>query len=75
MQIINNPEDMLAAIEAARQTSGLSERQLSAAANKSPSAYWWWKKKVGVTSFNTAVEYAKALNLAIAVLPQEKAPE
>jgi ribosome-binding protein aMBF1 (putative translation factor) len=72
---IHKPEDMLAAIESARQTAGLSERQLSAAANKSPSAYWWWKKKVGVTSFNTAVEYARAVGLAICVVPEEKAPE
>lgn len=64
---INTPEDLLAAVEAARKDAGLSERELSVQAGKSHSAYWWWKRKVGVTSVETALEYARVLGLQITV--------
>ena len=72
---INTSDDLLAAMEAARVASGKSERELALSTGKSHSAYWWWKKKAGVVSVNTALEYANALGLQLLVEPKEKAPE
>jgi len=64
---IDTIEDLLKAIEAARVEQGLSERALSCKAGKSPGLFWWWKKNAGTTSFATAMEYCKALNLRLTI--------
>ena len=64
---IETVEDLLKAIEAARVEKGLSERELSGLAGKSPSIYWWWKKNVGTTSFATALKYCETLGLKITI--------
>ena len=66
---IETTEDLLAAIEEARQAKGMSEREMSALAGKSPSMYWWFKRKAATTSFATVLTYCKALGLKIEIAP------
>jgi ribosome-binding protein aMBF1 (putative translation factor) len=66
---IENTDDLLKIVEAARIERGLSERQLSAKANMSHGSYWWWKTHAGTTSFNVAMRYINALGLQLNVKP------
>jgi transcriptional regulator with XRE-family HTH domain len=67
---IENSEDLLKAVEAARIEQGLSERQLSAKANMSHGSYWWWKTHAGTTSLDVALRYIRTLNLKVEVSSQ-----
>ena len=75
MITINTTEDLAKAIETRRIEKGLSERQLSVLAGKSPSIYWWWKKKAHTTSVATAVNWCKALGLELAIVPEKNPPK
>ena len=56
-------------IDAARQEKGMSEREMSALAGKSPGMYWWFKKKAATTSFQNVLTYCNALGLKIEIAP------
>lgn len=64
---IETTEDLLEVIEKRRLEKGISERELSIMAGKSPSIYWWWKKKAKTTSFSTALHWCRALDLKIEI--------
>lgn len=64
---IETIEDLLQMIEEARTEKGMSEREMSALAGKSPSMYWWFKKKAATTSFANVLTYCKALGLRIEI--------
>ncbi|CAB4124684.1 HTH_XRE domain containing protein [uncultured Caudovirales phage] len=68
---INSSSHLAAVLEQARVGQGLSMRQLSVAAGKSPPAYHFWKKQANSNKFEfeTAFQYARALGFTFSIEP------
>jgi hypothetical protein len=65
---IKSPAHLVAVLEQARIEQGLSMRQLSTRAGKSPPAYHFWKKlNADKDEFDAPTEYAKALGLKLTI--------
>lgn len=62
---IENAEDFLATLEAAREADGLSHLKVANESGTGHASYWNWRSGKVMPKLDTALKYAKALGFKV----------